>query len=169
MPARLIPVKLVEITLDAVPGETFTGKVTKKGTLARKKDYNSKINVFDVEVTFQEINAQLKPGMSAACNIIVDRLEDVVSVPLEAVFEKEGKPVVYLKNKKDIEVVVGRRNDMVIEIVEGLKGDEEICLVDPTLDEQGLPGDKATEPELNKSPSSNSSPKPGGRPGRRGR
>jgi hypothetical protein len=47
-------------------------------------------------------------------------------------------------------VEVGRRNDMAIEIVAGLEGDERVCLVDPTLDEQGMPGDKATEPELNK-------------------
>jgi len=71
-------------------------------------------------------------------------------VPLEAVFEKSGTTVVYLENKDEREIEVGRRNDMEIEVLSGLEGGERICLVDPTLEEPGLPGDRATEPELNK-------------------
>ncbi len=140
----------VIITLDAVPDIEYSGQVKKKSTLARRKDYNSKINVFDVEISVLDKDERIKPGMSAACKIVVNRLEDVVSVPLEAVFEKDGKTIVYLENKDKVEVEVGRRSDMQVEIVSGLEGDETVYLVDPTLDEQGLPGDKATEPELNK-------------------
>ncbi len=147
----------VLITLDAIPDKTYEGIVTKKGTLARKKDYNSKINVFDVEVTVTTQDEDLKPGMSASAWIISERIPDVVSVPLEAVFEKEGRTVVYLANKAEREITVGRKNDMSIEVTEGLECGEEICLIDPTLDEQGLPGDKATQPELNK-------PRQGNRP-----
>ncbi|MBD3332992.1 efflux RND transporter periplasmic adaptor subunit [candidate division GN15 bacterium] len=141
----------VIVKLDALPDKEYHGQVISKSTLARKKDYSSKINVFDVEVLISDNDDHLKPGMSASCEIVVERVPDVVSVPLEAVFEREGETVVYLSNKKKREVDVGRRNDMSIEIVDGLDGGEEICLVDPTLDEQGLPGDKATEPEINKS------------------
>ncbi|MBD3401708.1 efflux RND transporter periplasmic adaptor subunit [candidate division GN15 bacterium] len=137
------------ITLDAFPDKQYTGIVTKKGTLARKKDHNSKINVFDVEITFQDQDDDLKPGMSAASEIVIDRLQDVVSVPLESVFERDGETVVYLEGGDRREVTVGRRNDMKIEIVDGLEGGEKICLVDPNLDAEGLPGDRATEPELN--------------------
>lgn len=139
----------VEVTLDAIPDIRYKGVVSKKSTLARKKDYNSRINVFDVEVSIMDGDKRLKPGMSASCAVIINRIPDVVSAPLEAVFEKEGQTVVYLKNKKKREVTVGRRNDMGIEIVDGLEGGEEVCLIDPTLEEPGLPGDKATEPEMN--------------------
>ncbi len=139
----------VEVTLDAFPDFRYKGVVTKKSTLARKKDYNSRINVFDVEVSILDGDERLKPGMSASCAVIIDRIPDVVSVPLEAVFEKEGQAVVFFENKKKREVTVGRRNDMAVEIVDGLEGGEEVCLIDPTLEEPGLPGDKATEPEIN--------------------
>lgn len=142
--------QLVEVVLDAFPLEKYEGVVTSVSTLARKKESGSKINVFDVIVAIKDHDEKLKPGMSASCNIIIDRIQNVISVPFEAVFEKDGKTVVYLKNKKEKEVTVGQRNDMDIEIIEGLDGDEIICLLDPTLDEQGLPGDRATEPELNK-------------------
>jgi len=156
----------VEVVLDAFPDKVFNGRVVKKGTLARRKDYNSKINVFDIEVSILDGDESLKPGMSASAKIVVEKVPDVVYVPLEAVFEKEGTTLVYLASKSQREVTVGRKNDMAIEIVEGLEGDEEVCLVDPTLDETGLPGDKATEPELNKG---RTQPPPSTPRGRRGR
>jgi len=157
------------ITLDAIPGQVFKGIVTKKSTLARKKDPNSKINVFDVEIAFQDGSEQLKPGMSASARIVIDRLNDVISVPLEAVFEKDGQTVVYLENKKQRKVEVGRRNDMSIEVLSGLKGGESICLVDPNIQEKQLPGEKATEPEINKGRQVRPMQKPAGnRPNRGG-
>jgi multidrug efflux pump subunit AcrA (membrane-fusion protein) len=154
----------VIVSLDAVPDRTYPGVVTKKSTLARRKDQSSKINVFDVEVAMLEKDDQVKPGMSASCRVVQDRVEDVVKVPLEAVFEKSGKTLVYLENKDKREIEVGRRNDMEIEVLSGLEGGERICLVDPTLDEPGLPGEQATEPELNKG--RQPPPSPGSRRGR---
>lgn len=160
----------VTVVLDAFPDHEYHGIVTKKATLARKKDRDSDINVFDVEIAIENADDNLKPGMSASCDIIIERLPEVVSVPIEAVFEKGGQTVVYLENKDEVEVEVGRRNDMSIEIVSGLEGNEEICLLDPTLDEQGLPGEKATEPELNKGRTAgNGSSSAGSGRGRRGR
>ncbi len=155
------------VKVDAFPEKTYHGHVIKKGTLARKKEPNSKINVFDVEISIDEHDPALKPGMSASGRIIIDRMENVISVPLEAVFEKDGKPVVYMANKKPREVQVGRRNDMNIQITSGLKPGERICLVNPTLKQPAMPGEKATQPELNKG---RRMPKRGGRrPSQRGR
>lgn len=139
----------VIVTLDAMPEKVYNGTVIKKGTLARKKDYNSKINVFDVEVAISDHDEMFKPGMSASCKIIREKLENIVYVPLEAVFEKDGSTIVYLENKKQQKVELGRKSDMEIEVVSGLTGNETICLVDPQAG-ANLPGDKATEPEMNK-------------------
>jgi len=140
----------VIVTLDAFPDMRYRGLVARKGTLARRKEPGSKINVFEVDVDILDKDDNLKPGMSASAKIVIGRFDSVVSVPLEAVFEREGQTVVYMHNKKKREVEVGRRNDMEIEILSGLDGDERICLVDPTIDERELPGDRATEPEMNK-------------------
>ena len=160
----------VVVTLDAIPDIQFTGTVIEKSILARRKEPGSRINVFDVEVKIIEKDERLKPGISASCNIIIERLQDIVSVPIESVFEKEGQTLVYLENKKKQNITVGQRNDMYIEITDGLDGNEEICLTDPTLEEQGLPGDKATKPELNKGkntpPPSKASGRKGGKRGK---
>lgn len=155
------------ISLDAAPDTTFRGTVVRKGTLARKKDDGSQVNVFDLEIAVADRDERLKPGMSASSQIVVERIPDVVSVPLEAVFEVEGKPIVYLENKRPRDITPGRRNDQEIEVVNGLRGGETVLLIDPTLNRKGLPGEKATEPELNRgrtTPTSSSSrqEKPGG-------
>jgi RND family efflux transporter MFP subunit len=155
----------VLISLDAVADTTFRGQVVRKGTLARKKEDGSQVNVFDVEIAILSRDERLKPGMSASAEIVVERIIDVVTVPLEAVFESQGKPIVYLQNKRSREVTPGRRNDQEIEITAGLQGGETILLVDPAFAKKGMPGDKATEPELNRG-RSRTAP---GLPGREGK
>jgi HlyD family secretion protein len=148
--SRVQPDQEAIITLDAFPDSHFKGKVVRKGTLARRKEQGSKINVFDVEIAILDHDERLKPGMSASSKIVIDRLENTVTIPLEAVFEVGDTTCVYLANRKARPVRVGRRNDMEIEIPAGLEGDETVCLIDPRFAKRGLPGDKATEPELNK-------------------
>jgi len=166
---RVEPGQETLITLDAIPDARFQGEVTSKSTLARRKDPNSKLNVFDLEIAIKEKDDRLKPGMSASCRIVIERVPDVVLVPLEAVFEREGKTVVYLDNKKEQPVEVGRRNDMEIEIASGLKEGESICLVDPNQAKEPLPGDRATEPELNRGRPQSGPASPASTPRRRRR
>lgn len=153
----------VVVVLDAFPDKEYSGIVHNKSVLARRKDPGSKIHVFDVDVSILDPDEGLKPGMSASCDIIIDRVGEVVSVPLEAVFESGGSTIVYLKNKKERKITVGRRNDMAVVVLTGLEGGEEICLINPNFEEGGLPGDRATQPEMNKGrqPSKKSSKRSG--------
>lgn len=140
----------VEVSLDAIADTTFRGTVVRKGTLARRKDESSRINVFDVEVAVLDHDARIKPGMSASARVIVERIPEVLSIPLEAIFEVEGKPVVFLANQRTREVTPGRRNDREIEIVAGLKEGDAVLLVDPASAKEEPARDRATEPELNR-------------------
>ena len=119
------------VSVDAFPDKSYRARVTSKGTLAHRRDRDSKINVFDVELILLDTDPELRPGMSASAEIHVDRLENAVSIPLEALFEKAGKPRVYLADGRPRDVEVGRRNDRKIEVVAGLSGGERIRLIDP--------------------------------------
>ena len=103
----------VLVTLDAFPDIQFNGIVNSKSTLARRKEPGSKINVFDVEVGILDHDDRIKPGMSASSKVIIESIPEIVSVPLEAVFEDEGEVFVYLDNKKKQIVEVGRHSRMV--------------------------------------------------------
>ena len=68
--------------------------------------------------------------------------------------------MVFFKDGKKIPISVGKRNDMYVQVLDGLKGNETVCMVDPTVQQQqGLPGDKATQPEINQG---QGEPRPGG-------
>jgi RND family efflux transporter MFP subunit len=136
----------VEVKLDAFPEPTFYGKVTKIGALAKAKSYESKIRVFDVEVTLDNRDDRLKPGMAAKAEIIIDTIPDAVWVPIEAVFEKGEKRIVYLARGSSYhpqEVEVGPRNDIEVTITSGLSGEERVCLTDPTKKTEESPAEKS--------------------------
>ncbi|MEZ5358426.1 MAG: efflux RND transporter periplasmic adaptor subunit [Candidatus Zixiibacteriota bacterium] len=124
----------VEITLDAIPGPVFMGTVNEIGTLAHRKERGSQINVFDIEVLIDSSDERLKPGMSAKVDIIINEFDDVLSVPIEAVFERDDTTIVYSKGGDKIPVTLGERNDMSVIVSEGLKEGQEISLLDPTKD-----------------------------------
>jgi len=140
-----------EISLDAIPGPVFSGTVTEISTLAHRKERGSQINVFDVEVQVDSVDQRLKPGMSAKVDIIVDNFNDVLSVPIEAVFERDDTTIVFTKSGKKIPVSLGARNDNSVIVEAGLDEGDEVALVDPTRKvEEG--GDRGQGTEAGQKP-----------------
>ena len=133
----------VVITLDDLEGPIFYGKVTNVATLARN-ELGSDVKVFDVEVTIDGSDERLKPGMTAQCKIVTDKIDNVLFIPLEAVFEKEDTTVVYVKKGGfDRRLVkVGSQNSDYVIIEDGLSEGEKVALRDPTLplEKLGLEG-----------------------------
>jgi RND family efflux transporter MFP subunit len=82
----------VRITLDAYPQSSFTGKVR---FVAPAADLVEKIKVFRVEVTLDELTDAFKTGMSANVEILGEKRDRAVSVPLEALQRRDGQTVVY--------------------------------------------------------------------------
>jgi multidrug efflux pump subunit AcrA (membrane-fusion protein) len=82
----------VRITLDAYPQKTFTGKVRFVAPAAKLLE---KIKVFPIEIALDEIGDVYRTGMSANVEILGERKDKAVSVPLEALQRREGNTVVY--------------------------------------------------------------------------
>ena len=142
----------VVITLDALPGPVFYGKITSVAILARS-EVGSDMKVFDIEVTVDGSDVRLKPGMSALSKIITGTVPDALYIPLEAVFENEDTTVVYIKGHAfDRQVVkVGKKNSDYIIIEEGLSEGDQVALRDPTLqlEELGMATSQAQENKSN--------------------
>ncbi len=136
------------ITVDALEGKVYYGKITRIAALARReKSTNTK--VFDVEITIDSTDGQLRPGMTCGCRIITDRIKDALFVPLQAVFQKEGQTLVYVmssRTPKKRVVKVGQKNSNYIIIKEGLKEGESVCLRDPTISLEEIGGE--TQPAV---------------------
>jgi len=122
----------VVVAVDALAGREFRGRVTRIATLARSEG-EAKVKVFDVDVLLEGEAGDLRPGMTAQCRIIVARLQDVVTVPLEAVFERDGGSVVYVVDGRMAPrpVVLGERSDDFVVIESGLEAGATVSLRDP--------------------------------------
>jgi multidrug efflux pump subunit AcrA (membrane-fusion protein) len=85
------------VRIEAVPGHDFAARVDLISVLA-KVDFSSgwpPARNFDLGVVLQERDPRIRPGMSATARIAAGRVPGMLIVPAEAVFQHDGRPVVY--------------------------------------------------------------------------
>lgn len=111
----------VTVTVDALPGETFEGEVMR---LDSYTDYRTGETVYNVQIKV-EGREGLRPGMNTNCFVDSGESLDTLLVPIEAVFEENGKQMVeVLVGENEVEAVeieVGLMNDMYVEVLSGLE------------------------------------------------
>ena len=99
--AKLAENDSVRITIDALPNKSFRGKVVKIATIGEDhKDFDMK--AFKVIIRFDKSDKEMKPGMRSNNDIVVDAYQDRILVPMNAVFSKNGKHVIYLNNGSQV-------------------------------------------------------------------
>jgi HlyD family secretion protein len=121
----------VQITVDAFPGDTAAGVVRLVPPAARQQE---RVRVFDVEILVTGGARILRPGMTANVRIAGPVRDDVVRVPVEAVFYVEGKPVVYKAvngASQATPVVLGLSDLSYVEVLEGVNAGDSVALEDP--------------------------------------
>ena len=94
---RLNPGQEAMVRIEAVPGREFKARIDRISLLARV-DFSSgwpPPKNFDLGLVLLEIDPRIRPGMTAVARIATDRIPDVVLVPSESVFQKDGSPIVY--------------------------------------------------------------------------
>ena len=100
--------------------KTVTGHVT---NISNTATYSSSGSKFNVTVEFEN-DGEILLGMSAKCSVILEKVEDVIAVPVEAVQESNNRSYVIIKdlqgNTKATYVETGIENDAYIEIKSGL-------------------------------------------------
>ena len=98
---------------------------------------------FTVTVELTDTDQAVKPGMTAAVNMVVEQLQDVLLVPNRAVRVLEGQRVVYvLRNgaPEPVEITLGASSETASQVLEGdLKAGDPIVLNPPTVFEQNGP------------------------------
>lgn len=125
-----------EIRPDAYSDSIFTGHVITIANLAVNKERNSTIKVFPVEVLVDRADANLLPGLTVSCRIIVDRIDDVDYIPIEAVHTEGDKSFVFRSTAtgyERTEVETGATNTDYIIITSGLRKGDRVALTDPTV------------------------------------
>lgn len=140
------------ITVDAFADTVLSGEVTKMGVLpdSQNRYMNPDLKVYNTTITINGTYDWVKPGMSAKVEILVNKLDDVVYVPFQAVSPSDGKQVCYIAGgfkPERREVEIGDFNDEFIEIKHGLKEGERVLLRLPDGIETGGSENSSTSKE----------------------
>ncbi|NBH13118.1 biotin/lipoyl-binding protein [Lachnospiraceae bacterium] len=130
-----------EITLDALEGEQFTGTVTKVGSAASSSSGGVAKYTVNIAIPRDE---RMKEGMNASATITIEKREDVVVLPVNALQERGNRVFVYKQAESDgtlsgeQEVRTGLSDGDMVEITEGLSdGDKVYYLKSGNTSQQG--------------------------------
>lgn len=126
--SRLQPDQETTLTVDALGNQSF------KGTVARiSPSINADTGTFQVVVNVANENSELKPGLFARISINLERHENTLLIPKEAVVVDSGASVVFsideTSNAVRQQVKTGFVNDTYIEILQGLELDQQVVVV----------------------------------------
>lgn len=150
----------VKVTLDAYPKVLFNGRIDRIAPAVRLDD---KVRVFDVEIRLDAQGRELRSGMTANIEVVGERKDKVLTIPVESVFRRDDQEIVYVKKpidpkafaepEKKLEgeaakkaekdawkkffdkrvITTGLADNAKVEVIAGLKAGEEVALEDPTL------------------------------------
>jgi hypothetical protein len=109
-----------------------------RGQFSDKELQNAELPKTDAE---SQLEVLLRPGLLADVEIILEKIPDAINVPNQAVFEKDGNQIVYIRSIRGWEERVikpMKRSESVMVIASGIKPGDVIAMSDPFA----KPGDK---------------------------
>ncbi|HEV2494603.1 MAG TPA: efflux RND transporter periplasmic adaptor subunit [Terriglobia bacterium] len=124
----------VEVRVDALPGAVFSAHIKTVASMASSDMWGGdSTRRFDASFALDKPDPRLRPGYTAHLTIVGSDVKNVLVLPRQAIFEKAGKPIVYVKTGNRFEahdVQVKYRSESRV-AVEGLNEGAEVALVDP--------------------------------------
>lgn len=130
----------VVMSFDAILGKEYNGKIVEVGRVGTTV---TGIVNFKVTIELSDIDSEVLPGMTAAVNIVISQLEDVLLVPNRAVRLKDGQRVVYLLKlgvPTAVPIEIGAQSDLTSQILSGeVQEGDTVVLNPPTQFEAGQP------------------------------
>jgi HlyD family secretion protein len=142
----------VRVSVDALPGHMFTGRVAKIAPLpdAQSAWLNPDLKVYPTQIHLDGSHPELRTGMSCRAEIIVAQHAEALYVPVQAVLRIGGEPTVYVRERGGFEpqpIRIGLDNNSMVHVLAGLEPGQEVLLT-PPLEAKA----EAEEPQLAATP-----------------
>jgi HlyD family secretion protein len=131
------PGLMADIVLDAFPDRKLLGRVTSVSEypLPSVSVYMAHIKEYAVEIQIESPPVDLHPGMNAAVNMLVEKLESAPQIPLSSIIERDGRTFCAIPRTADDEqrfelreIKTGTGNEDNVIVTEGLTPGESIVL-----------------------------------------
>ncbi len=130
------------LTFDAIPNKEYKGTVS---DVARAGTIKTDAVDFMVSVLLDEPDEEIRPGLTAAVNIVVSKLENQLLIPNRAVRIRDGKRVVYVQRPGNpmpeaIEITILASSDLTSSIKEDKIKPGDLVVLNPPAEMQGRGG-----------------------------
>lgn len=148
--------QVAELKLDSLPDTPLTGKVVEVSEypLPPVSVYTAHVKEYEVAIQIDDPPRDLRPGMTAEAKILVEKMNDVLQLPIEAIQERDG--VFYCAIPKadgrieTREIQLGKGNETSLIVESGLKAGETVVLNvgdETILDQMEFPNTTDQPPE----------------------
>ena len=149
--ANLTQGQEASVQIDSIPGETFKarlGALSGSANRAGMFETASTTRQFDVTLQFDKPDPRMRGGVSAWVTLVGKDVSDALTVPRQAIFQKNAKTYVYVKTgdgfeQREIKVVQRTESRAAIE---GLAEGTEVALIDPDAVRSSSSGSSAASP-----------------------
>lgn len=125
----------VDIRLDAFPGETLGGTVTRLSTVSQPRPPGQQVVTYLVRVTLDPVDAPLRAQMTGTASIIVASLDEVLVLPnrFVRIDRNTGQAFVTIRDERgefrETPVQLGVRNETQVQILGGLVEGDAVYLL----------------------------------------
>jgi multidrug resistance efflux pump len=128
------------VKIEAVPGKDFAATVDLISVLA-KVDFSSgwpPVKNFDLGLVLKEPDPRIRPGMTATARIATERVPGSLLAPTEAVYQRDGRSVVYRLHGSmfdETRVDIARRGREQVAITAGVQPGDKLATRRPEPDQ----------------------------------
>jgi len=161
------------VRANALPGQPLAAKITALSSVAvRSQNQSGPLRQFEVTLRLDTPDARLRPGTTVSLTIQGKELPSALTVPRQAVFQQDGRSIVYVRRldgfePQPVKVIAQSESRTAIE---GIEEGTEVALINPSGTAQtpaagGRAGAGTPTPAAAPAPAAPSSP--GGNGGRR--
>lgn len=128
---HLSPGMAVPIRLDAMPGREFTGEIRRVFPMA---SHDSRLVTVEVSLPADAADEGVRPGFLGRIRMAIDRREDVLAVPADALSDRDGRRFVFVIQDDRLverEVESGISRGEWTKILEGLEPGDVVLASNP--------------------------------------
>ena len=134
--AGLKPGLSARLAIEGRPGEEYESTVSKVEPLAKTRDWQSPVKYFEAVLSLARTDPSfMKPGQRVRAVVRLEEAQGVLAIPRGAVFDRDGKRVVYRREGASfvpVEVTIGRQSIARVVVDSGLRAGDRVALRDPT-------------------------------------
>ncbi len=127
--------------LESHPQTKYAGKITQLDKLARPRMRGVPVQYFGVTVSLDRTDPSvMKPGTRVRAVLELENIARAFAIPRQALFEKDGKKLVYRKRDGKFEpadVVISSSSAGRVVVTKGLVEGDELALRDPMQKDEG--------------------------------